>query len=125
MKVLEKNGVRAAAIHGGRSQGQRDRALASFTDGQVSALIATDVAARGIHVDDVACVVHFDLPADARTTSTARAAPRVPVRPGIVVSLVAPATRRATPGELQRAAGIDGELVHPPAAMRSTCPGPC
>ena len=62
VQTLGKNGVRAAGIHGGRSQNQRDRALKSFTDGQVAALVATDVAARGIHVDDVACVVHFDLP---------------------------------------------------------------
>ena len=113
VKVLEKNGVRAAAIHGGRSQGQRDRALRSFTDGQVSALIATDVAARGIHVDDVACVVHFDLPADSkdyqhRSGRTARAGAS-----GLVVSLVANHQARDA-RRLQRAAGIDGELVHPP-----------
>ena len=71
-------GVRAAAIHGGRSQNQRDRALAAFKVGRVEALVATDVAARGIHVDGVACVVHYDTPEDGkaylhRSGRTARA----------------------------------------------------
>jgi superfamily II DNA/RNA helicase len=65
-KQLGKIGVSAAAIHGDRSQSQRERALASFAAGQVSALVATDVAARGIHVDDVSLVVHYDLPADPK-----------------------------------------------------------
>ena len=66
-KKLGAAGVQAAPIHGGLSQGQRDRALAAFTRGSVHALVATDVAARGIHVDDVACVLHFDPPTDAKT----------------------------------------------------------
>ena len=87
-KKLERIGVRTEAIHGNRSQGQRERALASFSRGRVDALIATDVAARGIHVDDVACVVHFDPPHDAkdythRSGRTARAGAA-----GTVVSLV-------------------------------------
>ena len=52
-KQLGNIGVDAEPIHGGRSQGQRDRALASFKKGSASALIATDVAARGIHVNGV------------------------------------------------------------------------
>ena len=63
---LEKTGVRVAAIHGGRSQNQRDKALAMFKIGRVEALIATDVAARGIHVDGVVCVVHYDTPEDGK-----------------------------------------------------------
>ena len=63
---LERAGVRAAAIHGGRSQNQRDRALSAFKGGNVEALIATDVAARGIHVDGVACVLHYDTPEDGK-----------------------------------------------------------
>src|SRR3990170_7615873 len=59
-KRLEQLGVRAEAIHGGRSQAQRTRALKAFSDGRVQALVATDVAARGIHVDGVACVINFD-----------------------------------------------------------------
>ncbi len=87
-KKLERVGVRAVPIHGNRSQSQRERALAEFTAGRVEALVATDVAARGIHVDDVACVVHFDPPADVkdyqhRSGRTARAG-----NSGVVVSLV-------------------------------------
>ncbi len=77
-RQLKRMGVKAAWIHGGRSQNQRDAALAAFVDGRARALIATDVAARGIHVDDVACVLHYDPPADAkdyvhRSGRTARA----------------------------------------------------
>ncbi len=61
-KQLSGKGVEAAAIHGSRTQPQRERALEAFGSGRVRALVATDVAARGIHVDDVACVVHFDPP---------------------------------------------------------------
>ena len=59
-KQLGRKGLAAAAIHGGRSQNQRTRALKDFADNRVQALIATDVAARGIHVDGVAAVIHFD-----------------------------------------------------------------
>ena len=59
-RQLREAGVQAAAVHGDRSQAQRARALASFTEGRTHALVATDVVARGIHVDAVACVVHFD-----------------------------------------------------------------
>jgi superfamily II DNA/RNA helicase/cold shock CspA family protein len=81
-------GVRAAPIHGGRSQPQRDKALKAFQSGAVQALVATDVAARGVHVDDVAAVVHFDPPEDGstyihRSGRTARAGAS-----GVVVSLV-------------------------------------
>ena len=85
---LDEAGVRTEAIHGNRSQSQRERALAAFAKGSVDALVATDVAARGIHVDDVACVVHFDLPNDSkdymhRSGRTARAG-----EAGTVVSFV-------------------------------------
>ena len=87
---LENRGMPVAPIHGGRSQVQRDRALSGFARGQVRALVATDVAARGIHVDGVACVVHFDPPTDAkdymhRSGRTARVGAS-----GVVVSLVSP-----------------------------------
>jgi superfamily II DNA/RNA helicase len=87
-KGLVRSGLSAAAIHGGRTQGQRDRALAAFASGDVHTLIATDVAARGIHVTGVACVVHYDLPADTkayvhRSGRTARAGAS-----GTVVSFV-------------------------------------
>ena len=66
-RQLANAGVSAAPIHGSRSQGQRNRALNDFSAGRVKALVATDVAARGIHVDDVACVLHFDPPEDEKT----------------------------------------------------------
>jgi superfamily II DNA/RNA helicase len=87
-RQLEKAGIAAVAIHGRRSQGQRDRALAAFTSGRAPPLVATDVAARGIHVDGVGAVVHFDLPEDPkdyvhRSGRTARAG-----ADGVVVALV-------------------------------------
>ena len=89
-RQLDRKGIRTAAIHGKRSQNQRTRALADFATGRVQALVATDVVARGIHVEDVRAIIHFDLPADHkaylhRSGRTARAG-----KGGIVVSLVPP-----------------------------------
>ncbi len=89
-RQLKRVGVKAGWIHGGRSQNQRDAALKAFTDGRVQALVATDVAARGIHVDGVACVIHYDPPADPkdyvhRSGRTARAGAE-----GVVVSYINP-----------------------------------
>jgi superfamily II DNA/RNA helicase len=97
--------VRAAAIHGDRSQKQREKALDLFIRGAVDALVATDVAARGIHVDGVNAVVHFDPPADAkdyvhRSGRTARAGAT-----GVVVSLVTPDKAGAVK-RLQRDLGV-------------------
>ena len=61
-KYLDATGVKADSIHGDKSQGQRERALAAFKAGSVRALVATDIAARGIDVDAVSHVVNFDLP---------------------------------------------------------------
>jgi ATP-dependent RNA helicase RhlE len=61
-KYLDVAGVMAAAIHGDKSQSQRERALAAFKDGKVRALIATDIAARGIDVDGVTHVIQYELP---------------------------------------------------------------
>lgn len=61
-KTLLRDGFTAAVIHGKRSQSQRTKALAGFQQGQFQILVATDIAARGIHVDDVAHVINFDLP---------------------------------------------------------------
>ena len=61
-RQLEKGGFPAAAIHGNKSQNQRKRALEAFKDGSTAILVATDIAARGIDVDDVSHVVNFDLP---------------------------------------------------------------
>ena len=61
-KHLESKGIRAAAIHGNKSQGARTRALAEFKDGSITALVATDIAARGLDIDQLPQVVNFDLP---------------------------------------------------------------
>jgi superfamily II DNA/RNA helicase len=108
-RQLDRAGVSAAPIHGARSQSQRDRALRSFANGHVSALVATDVAARGIHVDGVAAVVHFDPPEDAatylhRSGRTARAGAT-----GVVVSLVHSEALRDT-SKLQRHLGLSQRM---------------
>jgi ATP-dependent RNA helicase RhlE len=64
-KFLERERCKVACIHGDRSQGQRNEALQGFKDGVYRVLVATDVAARGIHVDDIAHVVNYDLPQEA------------------------------------------------------------
>jgi ATP-dependent RNA helicase RhlE len=64
-KKLHSAGVKSTAFHGDRSQNQRNMALRGFQDGQYRVLVATDVAARGIHVDNIAHVVNFDLPQQA------------------------------------------------------------
>jgi ATP-dependent RNA helicase RhlE len=61
-KQLEKSGLRAAAIHGNKSQNQRTRALADFKSGRVNVLVATDIAARGLDIDQLPMVINFDLP---------------------------------------------------------------
>jgi superfamily II DNA/RNA helicase len=96
-------GVRAAALHGGKNQGVRTRTLAEFREGVVDVLVATNVAARGIHVDGVSLVVHVDPPRDAkdylhRAGRTARAG-----ESGAVVTLVLPRQRRSTFTMLERA----------------------
>src|SRR5208283_3741634 len=61
-KKLARGGATATAIHGNRTQGQRNRALRGFQEGEYRVLVATDVAARGIHVEGIAHVVNFDIP---------------------------------------------------------------
>ncbi|MBQ0754395.1 MAG: DEAD/DEAH box helicase [Gammaproteobacteria bacterium] len=61
-KILEKSSIPSAAIHGNKSQNQRTKALADFKDGKVQILVATDIAARGIDIDQLPQVVNFDLP---------------------------------------------------------------
>ncbi len=61
-KYLEQQGIKAAAIHGNKSQGARTRALADFKSGSIRALVATDIAARGIDIDQLPNVVNYDLP---------------------------------------------------------------
>ena len=64
VKRLGQRGVDSVAMHGDKSQGQRERALASFANGKVETLVATDVAARGIDVEAIARVINFDAPGD-------------------------------------------------------------
>lgn len=85
---LNEQGVKAAAIHGDLRQSQREKSLADFMAGKLSVLVATDVAARGIHVDDIDIVIHFDPPEDHkaylhRSGRTARAG-----QGGLVVTLL-------------------------------------
>ena len=85
---LEREGVDAAPIHGDLPQRARERALADFSEGKLAVLVATDVAARGIHVDDIDIVVHYDPPEDHksylhRSGRTARAG-----ESGVVATLV-------------------------------------
>ncbi|MEU3734663.1 DEAD/DEAH box helicase [Streptomyces sp. NPDC033538] len=91
---LRASGLRAAALHSGKSQPQRTHTLAQFVEGKVTVLVATNVAARGIHVDALDLVVNVDPPADAkdylhRGGRTARAG-----ESGSVVTLVTPEQRR-------------------------------
>lgn len=104
-KHLLNSGVRAAALHGGKSQPQRTRTLAQFKTGHVTVLVATNVAARGIHVDNLDLVVNVDPPSDHkdylhRGGRTARAG-----ESGSVVTLVLPNQRR-TMDRLMADAGI-------------------
>ncbi len=111
-RQLSKLGVETVAMHGGRSQNQRNRALASFSAGRVQALVATDVAARGIHVDDVASVIHFDPPQGHkdylhRSGRTARAGAT-----GTVLSLVTHGERRAV-RRMQGNLSLEIPIEHP------------
>ncbi|MGA7834772.1 MAG: DEAD/DEAH box helicase [Acidimicrobiales bacterium] len=88
VEQLQKEGVLAAAIHGDLRQSQREKALADFQAEKLPVLVATDVAARGLHIDGVDCVMHFDPPEDQkaylhRSGRTARAGST-----GVVVSLL-------------------------------------
>ncbi|WP_051162529.1 DEAD/DEAH box helicase [Nocardia brevicatena] len=105
---LRDTGIAAAALHGGKVQRKRTRTLDSFADGSVDVLVATDIAARGIHVDDISLVVHVDPPTDPkdylhRAGRTARAGAT-----GTIVTLVTP-EQRAEVAELTRSAGMPVE----------------
>jgi ATP-dependent RNA helicase RhlE len=112
VKRLGARGLQAVAIHGNRSQSQRDRALRDFHTGRVDILVATDVAARGIDVDGVSHVINFDPPADHQTYihrvgRTGRAGNR-----GVGVTLVGSAERhemRRLAGRLGLSHGLGGD----------------
>ncbi|WP_078311841.1 MULTISPECIES: DEAD/DEAH box helicase [unclassified Mycobacterium] len=101
---LNQSGIPSVDLHGNLSQGARDRNLAAFSSGQARVLVATDVAARGVHVDDVTLVVHVDPPAEHkaylhRSGRTARAGGT-----GDVVTVVLPEQRRDVTQLLRKAA---------------------
>jgi superfamily II DNA/RNA helicase len=128
-RQLDRAGLRAGALHGDLAQPARARALAAFAAGTVPVLVATDIAARGIHVDGIDLVVHFDPPAEPkaylhRSGRTARAG-----AVGTVVTLVLPeqATEVAS---LHRRAGVaapslpaDPTPPRPPARNDPRRPG--
>ena len=102
-KQLNEAGIPSVDLHGNLSQPARDRNLAAFTAGSARVLVATDIAARGVHVDDVELVVHIDPPAEHkaylhRSGRTARAG-----RTGDVVTVVLPEQRRDTQALLRKA----------------------
>lgn len=112
-RQLKGQGIKTSLIHGKRTQNQRDNALAAFTKGKVDALVATDVAARGIHVDAVACVLHFDVPEDDkayvhRSGRTARAGAS-----GVVVSFIN-TDQVKDMRQIQRQVGLNVELEDAP-----------
>ena len=118
-KRLNNLGIHGVTIHGGKSQNQRSRALADFTKGRVQALIATDVAARGIHVDGVASVIHYDPPEDHKayihiSGRTARAG-----QSGVVLSFVAPDQKKKA-RRLQHKIDIDQPIMEPDIEILKT-----
>ncbi|MFI7279754.1 DEAD/DEAH box helicase [Micromonospora chersina] len=103
VEQLAAVGVRAGGLHGGKTQRMRTRTLAEFREGRMNVLVATDVAARGIHVDGVTLVLHVDPPKDPkdylhRAGRTARAG-----ESGAVATLVLPKQRRTTLAMLEKA----------------------
>ncbi|MFI7426169.1 DEAD/DEAH box helicase [Micromonospora sp. NPDC049836] len=103
VEQLAAVGVRAGGLHGGKTQRMRTRTLAEFREGRTNVLVATDVAARGIHVDGVTLVLHIDPPKDPkdylhRAGRTARAG-----ESGAVATLVLPKQRRTTLSMLEKA----------------------
>jgi len=109
VEQLAAVGVRAGALHGGKTQRVRTRTLAEFKEGRTNVLVATDVAARGIHVDGISLVVHVDPPKDPkdylhRAGRTARAG-----ESGAVVTLVLPKQRRTTQAMMGKAGVFPAE----------------
>ena len=123
-KQLTTSGIPAVDLHGNLTQGARQRNLAAFSGGEVNVLVATDVAARGIHVDDVELVVHVDPPTEHkaylhRSGRTARAG-----SDGVVVTLVLPDQEREVK-TLMRLAKVNAraDRVAPGSPVVSTLVG--
>ena len=111
-KKMYESGVSNSTLHGGLSQGQRDRAMKEFSSGKSIALICTDVAARGIDIEGVNCVIHYDPPENGkaykhRSGRTARAGSA-----GLVVSLVQKSQQKPY-AQIQREVGIDYRFKSP------------
>ncbi len=124
-RQLTLAGVPAVDLHGNLAQNARDRNLSAFRNGEVRVLVATDIAARGIHVDDITLVVHVDPPAEHkaylhRSGRTARAGAA-----GVVVT-VATDSQRSDVAQLARKAGIKPTAVRvrPGAAHITALTGP-
>ena len=124
-KSLTAAGVPAVDLHGNLAQNARERNLAAFTTGKVKVLVATDIAARGVHVDDIALVVHVDPPAEHkaylhRSGRTARAGAA-----GVVVTIATP-DQQSDVRTLARQAGIAPTTipVRPGAAQITALTGP-
>ncbi|AMM19683.1 DEAD/DEAH box helicase [Frondihabitans sp. PAMC 28766] len=116
-KQLTESGIPSVDLHGNLSQPQRDRNLAAFQDGSARVLVATDVAARGVHVDDIELVIHVDPPTEHkaylhRSGRTARAGAE-----GDVVTLVIPSQRRDV-AQMMKKAGITATVT----AVKPTSP---
>ena len=141
VKQLGQAGTPATELHGNLTQGARTRNLAAFANGEVNALVATDIAARGIHVDGIDLVVHADPPAEHKaythrsgrtarggaegTVVTVQTAAQVgEVRTLMRKAGVSPQTSIAGPGSavLRDIAGPPAKRVHRPAPARTTTP---
>ncbi|HXW84385.1 MAG TPA: DEAD/DEAH box helicase, partial [Candidatus Binataceae bacterium] len=125
VKMLQRAGVQAAQIHGDRSQGQRNAALAGFRAQKYRVLVATDVASRGLDIPHISHVINFDLPEESenyihRIGRTARMG-----RAGEAISLVTP-EERVNLGRLERALGetLEREKVEGFAEVKITAPKP-
>jgi superfamily II DNA/RNA helicase len=135
-KQLTAAGIPAVELHGNLSQGARERNLSAFTDGSTRVLVATDIAARGIHVDDVALVVHVDPPTEHkaylhRSGRTARAGAggtvvtlALPEQAGEVRTLAKQAGIRPTTASVRPGAAEILALTGPPAAYVEPVPVP-
>jgi superfamily II DNA/RNA helicase len=124
-RQLSETGVPAAELHGNLSQSVRTRNLASFASGAVRVLVATDIAARGIHVDGIGLVIHADSPAEHkaylhRSGRTARAGAA-----GVVITLQTPAQAREVRTLMKRANVIPlGATVSPGSPLLRSIAGP-
>jgi ATP-dependent RNA helicase RhlE len=121
VKRLRSHGLEAVAMHGNKSQRQREQALARFESGAVNTLVATDVAARGIDIERISHVINFDPPADGETYvhrigRTGRAGAK-----GIGITLVAPA-EHGDMSKLAERLGLDHGLPGPSGQHRTARP---